>query len=140
MPFVLRPLGIVHLDLKPQNFVFVRGVLKLIDLGISQRLPDDCTRINPTVPLGTLTFMSPEQLGASELSAELSHDPFWNPDTVSETRLTVSCFPFVDFCLYLLSFLLKLIFFIFTCLTKLNIFDCCGIWTGFIRAPNRIVC
>ncbi|KAA0184189.1 Dual specificity protein kinase TTK [Fasciolopsis buskii] len=86
---VLHDQRIVHLDLKPQNFVFVRGVLKLIDLGISQRLPDDCTRINPTVPLGTLTFMSPEQLGASELSAELSHDPFWNPDTVSETRLTL---------------------------------------------------
>ncbi|VDP74634.1 unnamed protein product [Echinostoma caproni] len=58
--------GIVHLDLKPQNFVLVDGVLKLIDLGISQRLPDDCTRINGAVPLGTLTFMSPEQLGGPE--------------------------------------------------------------------------
>ncbi|KAF8570237.1 hypothetical protein P879_04732 [Paragonimus westermani] len=59
---VLHDQRIVHLDLKPQNFVLVRGKLKLIDLGISQRLPDDMTRVNPALQLGTLTYMSPEQL------------------------------------------------------------------------------
>ncbi|KAF7244971.1 hypothetical protein EG68_10446 [Paragonimus skrjabini miyazakii] len=59
---VLHDQRIVHLDLKPQNFVLVRGRLKLIDLGISQRLPDDMTRVNPALQLGTLTYMSPEQL------------------------------------------------------------------------------
>ncbi|THD21248.1 Dual specificity serine/threonine tyrosine kinase [Fasciola hepatica] len=80
---------IVHLDLKPQNFVLVHGVLKLIDLGISQRLPDDCTRINPTVPLGTLTFMSPEQLSGSEPSTAQPGSRLWSPEAANETRLTL---------------------------------------------------
>lgn len=65
---VLHDRRIVHLDLKPQNFVLVRGNLKLIDLGISQRLPDDMTCVNPTLQLGTLTFMSPERLQPPSLS------------------------------------------------------------------------
>lgn len=56
------PLGIVHLDLKPENFVIVRGMLKLIDLGISQRLPADCTHMDLEKPMGSLVYMSPEQL------------------------------------------------------------------------------
>lgn len=58
----LPPPGVVHLDLKPQNFVLVKGRMKLIDLGISQRLPDEATRVNLSLNMGTLTYMSPEQL------------------------------------------------------------------------------
>ena len=52
----------MHLDLKPENFVIVRGMLKLIDLGISQRLPVDCTHMDLQKPMGSIVYMSPEQL------------------------------------------------------------------------------
>uniref|UniRef100_A0A0R3X1E6 Protein kinase domain-containing protein n=1 Tax=Hydatigena taeniaeformis TaxID=6205 RepID=A0A0R3X1E6_HYDTA len=56
--------GIVHLDLKPENFVIVRGMLKLIDLGISQRLPADSTHMDLLKPMGSIVYMSPEQLAS----------------------------------------------------------------------------
>ncbi|KAL5104802.1 Dual specificity protein kinase TTK [Taenia crassiceps] len=59
---VIHDRRIVHLDLKPENFVIVRGMLKLIDLGISQRLPADCTHMDLAKPMGSLVYMSPEQL------------------------------------------------------------------------------
>jgi serine/threonine-protein kinase TTK/MPS1 len=37
--------GIVHSDLKPANFVMVKGLLKLIDFGIAKKVADDTTNI-----------------------------------------------------------------------------------------------
>lgn len=54
--------GVVHLDLKPGNFVLVRGVPKLIDLGISHSIPEDRTSVTLQHQLGTIDYMSPEQL------------------------------------------------------------------------------
>lgn len=42
--------------------MIVNGMLKLIDLGISQRLPVDCTHMDLQKPMGSLVYMSPEQL------------------------------------------------------------------------------
>ena len=42
--------------------MIVRGTLKLIDLGISQRLPVDCTHMDLQKPMGSIVYMSPEQL------------------------------------------------------------------------------
>ncbi|CCO37824.1 serine/threonine-protein kinase TTK/MPS1 [Rhizoctonia solani AG-1 IB] len=47
---------IVHCDLKPANFVLVKGSLKLIDFGI------DTTNIQHEHQVGTLNYMSPESI------------------------------------------------------------------------------
>ncbi|KAG8933610.1 Dual-specificity kinase, spindle pole body (SPB) duplication and spindle checkpoint function [Tulasnella sp. 418] len=54
--------NIIHCDIKPANFVLVRGSLKLIDFGIAKRIPDGATFIKRECPVGTLYYMSPESL------------------------------------------------------------------------------
>lgn len=54
---------IIHGDLKPQNFLFVRGRLKLIDFGIAKAIQsDDTTNIYRESQIGTLNYMSPEAI------------------------------------------------------------------------------
>ena len=53
---------IVHGDLKPANFVFVEGVLKLIDFGIAKAINNDTTNIVRDAQIGTLNYMSPEAI------------------------------------------------------------------------------
>lgn len=43
--YVIHQEGIVHTDLKPANFVLVKGALKLIDFGIAKAIPNDTTNI-----------------------------------------------------------------------------------------------
>lgn len=42
---VIHEEKIVHSDLKPANFVLVRGQLKLIDFGIANAIANDTTNI-----------------------------------------------------------------------------------------------
>mmetsp|Transcript_47961 Transcript_47961/g.111920 ORF Transcript_47961/g.111920 Transcript_47961/m.111920 type:complete len:724 (+) Transcript_47961:1-2172(+) len=49
---------IVHSDLKPGNFLLVRGRLKVIDFGIARKLSEDTTNI--TAAGGTFSYMAPE--------------------------------------------------------------------------------
>ncbi|KAH7654747.1 Mitogen-activated protein kinase kinase protein [Dioscorea alata] len=51
---------IVHSDLKPANFLLVRGSLKLIDFGIAKAILSDTTNIQRDAQVGTLNYMSPE--------------------------------------------------------------------------------
>ncbi|KAG0503598.1 hypothetical protein HPP92_003670 [Vanilla planifolia] len=51
---------IVHSDLKPANFLLVRGSLKLIDFGIAKAIMNDTTNIQRDAQAGTLNYMSPE--------------------------------------------------------------------------------
>ncbi|XP_057813401.2 serine/threonine-protein kinase MPS1 [Cryptomeria japonica] len=51
---------IVHSDLKPANFLLVKGVLKLIDFGIAKAIQNDTTNIQRESQVGTLNYMSPE--------------------------------------------------------------------------------
>ena len=54
---------IIHGDLKPANFLFVRGALKLIDFGIAKAMQsDDTTNIYRDSQIGTLNYMSPEAI------------------------------------------------------------------------------
>jgi serine/threonine-protein kinase TTK/MPS1 len=54
---------IIHSDLKPANFLFVRGALKLIDFGIAKAIAnEDTTKIYRESHIGTLNYMSPESI------------------------------------------------------------------------------
>jgi serine/threonine protein kinase len=53
---------IVHSDLKPANFLFVNGTLKLIDFGIAKSMADDTANISRDSQVGTLNYMSPEAI------------------------------------------------------------------------------
>lgn len=53
---------IVHSDLKPANFVLVRGELKLIDFGIAKAIANDTTNIQRDQHIGTINYMSPETI------------------------------------------------------------------------------
>lgn len=57
---------IVHSDLKPANFLLVRGSLKLIDFGIAKAIMNDTTNIQRDAQVGTLNYMSPEAFMCNE--------------------------------------------------------------------------
>lgn len=59
---VIHEEKIVHSDLKPANFVLVRGQLKLIDFGIANAIANDTTNIQRDHQIGTVNYMSPEAI------------------------------------------------------------------------------
>lgn len=59
--------NVVHTDLKPANFVLVKGRLKLIDFGISKAIANDTTNIGRDQQIGTANYMPPEALMDSGL-------------------------------------------------------------------------
>ncbi|XP_057974914.1 serine/threonine-protein kinase MPS1 isoform X2 [Malania oleifera] len=60
---------IVHSDLKPANFLLVKGSLKLIDFGIAKAILSDTTNIQRDSQVGTLSYMSPEAFLCNENDA-----------------------------------------------------------------------
>lgn len=60
---IVHKAHVVHGDLKPANFLFVKGTLKLIDFGIAKTIDSaNTTNIERTSTAGTLNYMSPEAL------------------------------------------------------------------------------
>ena len=61
---------IIHMDIKPENFVFVKGSLKLIDLGLALALPEDSDLLETDTVYGTEMFMAPECFNSRVVKAE----------------------------------------------------------------------
>ncbi len=58
--------GIVHRDIKPANIMLTRdGTVKLLDLGLAKIADANLTR--PGMLLGTVAYMSPEQIRGAEI-------------------------------------------------------------------------
>ncbi|PRQ72501.1 Protein kinase-like domain-containing protein, partial [Rhodotorula toruloides] len=64
---VIHEEAVVHSDLKPANFVLVKGRLKLIDFGISKAIAADTTNIGRDQQIGTANYMPPEALNDTGL-------------------------------------------------------------------------
>uniref|UniRef100_A0AC34R211 Protein kinase domain-containing protein n=1 Tax=Panagrolaimus sp. JU765 TaxID=591449 RepID=A0AC34R211_9BILA len=62
---------IVHSDLKPANFLLVKGHVKLIDFGISSQIPLNMSYIIKDHQAGTINYMSPESFYDPERGIEL---------------------------------------------------------------------
>ncbi|KAI9740335.1 MAG: Dual-specificity kinase, spindle pole body (SPB) duplication and spindle checkpoint function [Cirrosporium novae-zelandiae] len=58
----IHEFDVVHSDLKPANFVLVKGSLKLIDFGIANAIQDDTVNVHREQQVGTPNYMSPEAL------------------------------------------------------------------------------
>ncbi len=54
--------NVLHLDLKPSNFVFVHGCLKIIDFGIAKPVESNATSIFRESQVGTANYMAPEMI------------------------------------------------------------------------------
>ncbi|XP_063900090.1 uncharacterized protein LOC135119620 [Zophobas morio] len=68
---------IVHGDLKPANFLFVEGRLKLIDFGIAKTIREDHTSAyrDSQAIVGTLNYMSPEAIQGTEIHSLNPNEP-----------------------------------------------------------------
>jgi serine/threonine-protein kinase len=66
---VAHAAGVVHRDIKPSNLmVATRLHIKIIDFGIARLLHDNSPRLTlPTQAIGTLAYISPEQLGGVDV-------------------------------------------------------------------------
>ncbi|NJO00735.1 MAG: serine/threonine protein kinase [Bacteroidia bacterium] len=62
-------LGVIHRDLKPANIMITRqGDIKILDFGIAKNISSEDSNLTQTgVRMGTIYYMSPEQIRAREV-------------------------------------------------------------------------
>jgi serine/threonine protein kinase len=65
---VIHAEGVIHNDLKPENFVCIGARLKLIDFGIANRIEAEKTSIERDIRCGTINYMAPETIEANDVS------------------------------------------------------------------------
>lgn len=53
---------VIHSDIKPANFLLVRGIIKLIDFGFAAKLPESSDHVRRNFVAGTKDYLSPEAL------------------------------------------------------------------------------
>jgi len=64
--------GLVHRDVKPENLMLSEGAVKLMDFGIARSRGESRTIATQTgVSIGTPAYMSPEQIRAADVDAEV---------------------------------------------------------------------
>ena len=83
----LHGLRVVHLDIKPANFVFVAGRLKLIDFGVARELEssDGVLKLDAPFP-GSMDYLAPEAITGR--SPALPIAPGSITDEEAEAKLT----------------------------------------------------
>ena len=52
--------NIIHMDIKPPNFILTKGQLKVIDLGCAEQIPQNQDFILSNSSKGTEGYMAPE--------------------------------------------------------------------------------
>ena len=58
--------GVIHNDLKPENFVVIGARLKLIDFGIANKIEEEKTSVQRDIRCGTINYMAPETIETYE--------------------------------------------------------------------------
>ena len=52
--------NIIHMDIKPPNFILIKGQLKVIDLGCAEEIPPGQDFVLSNSSKGTEGYMAPE--------------------------------------------------------------------------------